>query len=289
MQQQDSVVRFLFEKMGIRGQWIKLSNSWQTVISHHDYAECEQQQLGQALAASALLAETIKFEGSLILQAQGQGPLTAVVAQCTHRRCIRGLARSSGKVPAGDLLKVYGGGRLVLTIEPDNGQPYQGIVQLEGDNLGQALENYYAQSEQLKTRIWLFANAEYAVGLLLQEMPTEQGIETDWRRIEMLAETVTEQELYDLPCQEILYRLFNEETVRVFEANDVRFACRCSTAKIEQTLLSLGRKTLDEMLEENNEISVECEFCNRKYVYDAVDINKLLLDPLTVSNTLTKH
>ena len=289
MKEQDTITRFLFEDLSVRGEWMKLTQSWHSIISNHDYSELVQQQLGEAVAASVLLATTIKFEGSLILQAQGEGPLTAVIAQCTHERFIRALARSSGGIEPGSLMSLYGNGRLVLTIEPDSGQPYQGITELKGENLAQALENYYAQSEQLKTRLWLFANGQHVAGLMLQELPAQQGSEAGWQHIEMLADTVTEQEIMELSCQQMLYRLFNEEQVRVFKPEPVQNRCSCSIAKIEITLISLGRDALEEMLRETNEITVDCEFCNQQYTFDAVDIGKLLVAPDDLNASNVQH
>lgn len=289
MQDPDRIIRFVFEKMAIRGQWLKLSTSWRSVIANHNYSAPVQQQLGQAIVASTLLAATIKFKGLLVLQAQGQGPLTAVIAQSTNDYYIRGLARNSASVGTGTLTELYGKGRLVITIEPDNNRPYQGIVELDGENLAQALENYYAQSEQIKTRFWLFANGQQAAGLLLQELPGEQDSEDDWKRIEMLANTVTEQEILELSYQKMLYRLFNEESIRVFEPEPVQYRCRCSIAKIEQTLISLGHETLHELLQERDEVTVDCEFCNQQYSFDAVDINKLVVESNVIDGSNTQH
>ena len=164
MIEQDLLRRFLFEELGIRGEWVKLTQSWQTAKMHQQGPENAQLQLGQALAAVSMLAATIKFNGSIILQAQGDGAFKTLVAQSTHDQKLRGLIRSHDFVPAGSLETMFGTGRLVLTIEPDNAQPYQGIVGLEGDNLATALQSYFQQSEQLNTRLWLFANETQAVG-----------------------------------------------------------------------------------------------------------------------------
>lgn len=276
MSQQDILRRFLFEDLGIRGLWVGLSSSWQVAQQHQHCAGNVQVQLGQALSAVVLLSATIKFNGSMILQAQGDGPLKTLVAQATHDRKIRGLVRGSDTVSIGSLQEMFGEGRLVLTVSPENAQPYQGIVPLQGNSLAVALETYFAQSEQLSTRLWLFANETRASGLLLQELPAQLNDKADWERIEMLAGTVTERELLELGCEELLYRLFNEEKVRLYGGEPVEFDCPCSRPKIENALRLLGRQELESILRERGQIEVNCEFCNKYYRFDGIDVEQLL-------------
>lgn len=290
MSQQDVLRRFMFEDVGIRGLWISLSTSWQTARQYQHCAENVQLQLGQALTAVALLSATIKFNGSMILQAQGDGPLKTLVAQATHDRKIRGLIRGSDTVSMGSLQEMFGEGRLVLTVSPANGQPYQGIVPLQGVNLAAALETYFAQSEQLNTRLWLFANGTRASGLLLQELPSQLNDKADWERIEMLASTVTEQEMLELDCEELLFRLFNEEKVRLFDAEPVEFDCSCSRIKIENALRMLGRQELESVLQERAQIEVNCEFCNKYYRFDRIDVEQILRSGKNIStDAQTRH
>jgi molecular chaperone Hsp33 len=289
MTEQDSLRRFLFEDLGIRGDWIKLTTSWKAAKQHQQGPQNAQLQLGQALAAVALLSATIKFNGSMILQAQGDGAFRTLVAQSTHDQKIRGLIRCSDQVPDGSLENMFGQGRLVLTIEPDDAQPYQGVVPLEGGNLAAALQIYFEQSEQLKTRLWLFANETQIAGLLLQELPSKNNSLGDWERIEILADTVTEQEMLDLNCEHLLYRLFNEEKVRLFDAEPVEFRCSCSREKIERTLNAMGREELEDILKEHGTIQVGCQFCNEQYQFDRVDIESLLSPVKQPAQTQTLH
>jgi molecular chaperone Hsp33 len=289
MTDQDTLRRFIFEQAGVRGEWLKLTDSWQAVSDNHAYPPEVKEQLGHAVAAATMLAATIKFNGALVLQAQGEGPLKAVFAQCTHDRCIRGLARYREPVVAGDLSQLYGSGRLVLTIETERKQPYQGIVTLDGDNLAQALENYYQQSEQLPTRLWLFANETTVSGLFLQALPESSGFGSDWERIVMLADTISADELLDLSCEAVLHRLFHEETVRLFQPESIRFKCSCSNGKIERTLKSLGRIALEEILEERDAITVDCEFCNQQYRFDRVDVERLLIAETDLGTSKISH
>ncbi len=279
MNSSDSLRRFLFKDLGVRGEWVRLEASWQEAKQHQHANDCALEQLGQALVAAVLLSATVKFNGSLILQAQGNGAIKTVVAQSTQDRSIRGLVRSDDNVQAGSLTGMYGDGLIVLTIESEHAEPYQGIVKLQGNTFAEALQTYFEQSEQLPTRLWLFANETYAAGLFLQELPGAAKQTDAWERLEILANTVTAQELFTLSCEDLLYRLFNQENVTLFDSESVKFSCHCSIQKIERTLFSLGRQELEAILaEQHGCISVNCEFCNHQYVFDAIDVEKLLAE-----------
>jgi molecular chaperone Hsp33 len=287
--EEDILRRFIFEEFGVRGEWVKLSASWQNA-KHNQHGNANvQENLGQALAAAVLLSATIKFNGSIILQAQGDGAFRTLVAQSTHDRKIRGLVRSNGEVRSGPLEAMFGQGRLVLTIRPDKGEPYQGIVPLKGANLAAALQVYFIQSEQIDTRLWLFANEQVAAGLLLQELPEHKDFKSDWERIVMLADTLTAAELLSLDCEPLLHRLFHEEKVRLFDAEPVQFECACSKQKIEYALRTLGRQELEHLLEEKGAVEVGCEFCSKQYRFDRIDVQRLLTDDLAVSQPDTRH
>lgn len=289
MIEQDILRRFLFEELGIRGEWVKLTDSWQAAKIHQRGSEDMQQQLGQALAAVVMLSATVKFKGSMILQAQGNGAIKTLVAQATDQRKIRGLVRGKENVASGPLEAMFGQGRLVLTVESESGQPYQGIVPLEGSNLAAALRTYFEQSEQLKTRLWLFADATHAVGLLLQQMPALENYAHNWEHIEILANTVTEQELFELDCEQLLYRLFNQEKVRLFDPEPVEFSCSCSRSNIERTLFAMGRAELEDILKQRDIIEVNCEFCSERYCFDKVDVENILSQQAAVSDSVTRH
>ncbi len=285
----DYLQRFLFEDLGVRGEWLGLQLSWQESKQKQNLCSSVQEKLGEALVAAVLMSATIKFEGSLILQAQGNGSLKTLVAQATHDRTIRVLARDDGTVKSGSLSEMMGTGRLVITIESEKGEPYQGIVSLEGKDLSEVITTYFLQSEQLQTRVWLFANENFAAGLLLQELPGQESSKTDWERIIVLANTVTKQEMLTLECEEMLHRLFNAEKVRLFEQEPVSFKCTCSKKKIENTLIALGREELESILQEKNEINVDCEFCAEHYSFDRVDIESLFSGSVFESNSSRHH
>lgn len=286
---QDILRRFVFEQLGIRGEWVSLSASWQTLKHYQPEPEQIQQQLGQALAAVVMLSATIKFNGSIILQAHGNGAIKTLVAQATHERKIRGLVRSRTPAPTEPSANLFGEGYLALTVAPKEGEPYQGIVALQGNDMADVLENYFTQSEQLPTRVWLFATATQVAGLLLQELPNQKLDHEDWQRIGMLADTLTAKELLALDCEQMLYRLFNEEQVRLFEPEAVAFACSCSREKINTTLRALGREELESILLERKLIEVNCDFCNAQYHFDKIDVEILLSSDSIVHSSATQH
>jgi molecular chaperone Hsp33 len=289
MSDTDALHRFLFDGTDVRGELVHLDASWRAVLGRHPYPDTVRGPLGEALAATVLLTGTLKFDGALILQVQGEGPLRTLVAQATHAGTIRGLARWEGEVPAGDLAQVFGQGRLVLTLEPAVGERYQGIVPLLGTDLADALETYFRTSEQLGTRLWLAAGPERAAGLLLQRLPGGGGDEDDWTRIATLANTLTAGELTALPAATLLHRLFHEEELRLFEPEPVAFRCTCSRGRIEDTLRALGQAEVEATLEEQGQVEVSCEFCNRVYRWDRVDARQLFTEATRHEPPAARH
>ncbi len=284
----DALRRFLIETAGVRGALVHLDRSWAAVLDRHPYPEAVRGPLGQALAAVTLLSSTIKFEGSLILQVEAAGPIRTLVVQATDRRTLRGLARWEGEVPASTALAdLFGEGRVVLTATAPGGERYQGVVPLEGATLGEALERYFAQSEQLPTRVWLAAGQERAAGLLLQTVPGQDADGEGWARATALAATLSSAELLGLPTETLLRRLFHEERVRLFDSEPVAFRCGCSRERIERLLRSLGRDEVESIVAEQGAVEVTCEFCNRRYRLDAVDAAMLFSG--TAGGSDTRH
>jgi len=269
----DQLHRFLFEDLGVRGELVQLGASWRAVRDNQDYPAAVAAQLGQGLAAVMLLSGTIKFKGSLILQLQSAGPLNLLVAQATEQRTLRGLARWQSEVPAGDLAATFGEGRLVITADAPGGERYQGIVALEGSGLAEAIGNYFERSEQLPTRLWLACDGEHAAGLFLQRLPGEQADDQDgWARVAALAETVSADELLSLSAEQLLHRLFHEETLRLFDAEPVAYRCGCSRERIEDVLRQMGETEVSDLLKNEGQIKADCEFCGREYLFDKVDV-----------------
>jgi molecular chaperone Hsp33 len=288
MHDQDQLFRFTFEHLGVRGELVHLAASWRAVLDRHDYPSPVGKQLGQALASVLLLSGTIKFKGSLILQIQGEGPLATLVAQATDDRTVRGMAHWRGVVPDAALPEVFGAGRLVLSADK-GGERYQGVVGLDGERLADAFEGYFRQSEQLPTRLWLAADGERAAGLLLQRLPSGHGDDEDWSRIGMLAETVTDVELLGLPAEDLLRRLFHEEQVRLYEPEPVAFRCQCSVERIESALRGMGREEVEGIIAEQGEVRAHCEFCNREYRFDRIDVEHLFAEGASPQGSDTRH
>lgn len=279
MSASDSLRRFLFEHHNVRGEWVQLNESLIQAKQHQNLANLQvEAEMGKALAAVVLLSATIKFNGNMIMQLQGKGDLTALVAQSDNQQHIRGLVRSSPDVSGTTLKSMIGeGARLVLTIESDVGERYQGIVGVDADNLNQVLENYFQQSEQLATRIWLYANATHAAGLLLQELPGTGAVDqSDWEHLQVLANTLTADEMLTLDCETILHRLFHEEEIRLYDVEPVCFQCGCSRDKIATTLVALGRSELESILAEHGSIQVDCQFCGAHHAFDDADVERIL-------------
>lgn len=273
----DVLSRFVFERTNVRGELVHLDATWRAILERRDYPEPVRELLGQAMAAAALLITTIKFDGSMILQIQGDGPVSMIVVQVKSDRTLRGLAHWIDPVLPGPLAQLVGKARLAITLDQGGDRErYQGIVALEGEeNLARALEDYFVRSEQLATRLWLGANGERAAGMLLQRLPGETEDDDAWNRAGKLADTLSNQELLELPQREVLRRLFHEEDVRLFEPEPMSFRCTCTRERIETVLRSLGYAEVQSIIAAQGQVSVDCEFCNQNYLFDPVDVEKL--------------
>ena len=279
---EDVLHRFLLERAGVRGVLVRLSAAWREVAGRADYPPVLRSLLGEALAASALLTGNIKLEGSLSIELKSQGPLRLLFAECSDQGKLRGLARWDGELPAPLILADLPGAILAITIgHAERGQRYQGLVDLRHAQLGEALENYFAQSEQLPAKVLLAADGEHAVGLMLQRLPGEGGHDAErdadaWPRVVHLANTLGAEEMLATAPEELLYRLFHEESVRLFEPRPVSFGCSCSRERVESMLRSLGRAEAEAALDaRDGEIEVTCEFCARRYTFDRIDVEHL--------------
>lgn len=277
----DQLHRFIFDNTDIRGEIITLGDSYNTLLADKAYPEAIESLLGEFLTAAALLSSTLKFDGLLTLQARGDGPLPLIMAESDHNRTLRGIAKINGDHPnQGDNLPaLIGKGILAITIDPDQGKRYQGIVPLDGPILADCLEHYFYQSEQLPTKIWLASNGKVASGLLLQRLPQQVAdSETNaraWENRIQLANTLSEEELLSLGHSNLLTRLFHEEGVRLFDPFPLRFGCSCSKQRSSRALEHLGKAEALKLLKELGRIQVDCEFCGHQYDYDEDDIKAL--------------
>jgi len=278
----DFLKRFQFLGGPVRGEICQLDAAYQEILERHTYPACIKVLLGQALAGVALMAANLKFEGSLILQIQGDGPMSVLMVECNHRGEVRGIARyDESRIEAltdQSWTALAGQGQLVLTLDPEDGERYQGIVALAGESLGEALAGYFEQSEQLPTYFNLAADASFAAGLMLQVLPqVEADADMDlWARAQSLALTLRPDELLGLAAEDVLYRLFHEEEVELYPSDELSFHCSCSRERSGNALRAIE---LDELLEiageQDGKIEVDCQFCRQQYVFDMIDLRQL--------------
>jgi len=285
----DQLHKFIFEGLPIRGEIIQLADTFEMACEHVDYPQPVQHLIGQALAATGLLASSIKFAGRLTLQLQGDGPVSPVVVQGDNHLQLRGMAHCQAvPLPDAQLNTLCGDGQAVITLTPDaaHDKQYQGIVPLERTSLAATLERYFIDSEQLPTRLWLVSQGHRAAGLFLQRLPGELADADAWERMVKLAETVTADELLSLPAEVLLKRLYHQETVRLFDSSPVKFKCTCSRERVANMLRGLGQQDLELLIEERGEASVTCEFCGNEQVFDGIDVRQLFSvnSPLVGSN-----
>lgn len=287
----DSLQRFLLENTPVRGEIVHLDATWRAVLERRSYPARLQSLLGEMMAAAALLSATLKFDGSLIMQMQGNGPVKLLVVEATSGQTLRATAKWDGEIPQGDIAALLGEGRFVISIVPEGGaQTYQGIVGIEGDSVARVLEHYMAQSEQLETRMWLASDSHHAAGLLLQKLPAAPSQDADaWNRATQLGGTIKPDELLALPAAKIIHRLYHEEDVRLFDPRPVAFRCSCSRDRVTSMLRMLGREEVQSIIEERKSVEVECEFCGRHYAFDAVDAEQVFAAALITPAGPTKH
>ena len=272
--------RFYFAHSPVRGEIVQTQDCLSEIFERHAYPSVIQKLLAEFVTACVLLTATLKLEGRLSLQARGNGALKMMMAECNHHHQIRAIAQLNEKADFANeasLSDLLADGLLVITLEPENGQRYQGIVELTGDNLADYLENYFSQSGQLPTRLWLAANQTQGAGLLLQALPQSQEDEDEdrWTRLVQMTQTLKTDELLGLSADEILYRLYHEEEVTLPESQAVTFSCTCSRDGTAQALLSIGQAECEDILAEQGEIRLNCQFCHTEYVFDLTEIRQL--------------
>ena len=287
----DQLKKYLTEDRSVRIQAVRLDATWKAVQANHDYPPAITNLLGELVAASTLLAANIKFDGSLVLQIQGDGPIALLVVECRHDLSLRAtvMLRVGHDVPTDgnmqSLLNPGGNGRFIVVLDPQRKLPgqqaYQGIVPLEGDTVAEALQHYMKASEQLDTRLWLAADGDHAAGMLIQRLPyhggseapvlTQQDAAETWDRACALAGTLQRDELLATEIDTLIHRLFWEETLMAFDPLDVRWHCPCTRERVANMLRSLGQEEVEDILAERGEVDVSCDFCGKPYKFDAVD------------------
>jgi len=274
MNSADLLQRFSFDKTNIRGELAHLNASYRDVLKRHQYPALIAKAVGELMAATALLSANLKFSGRLTLQIRLTGNVTLLQAETTDKGQLRAIARYDETAEAGEL--TLSDGQMVITIEPEVGQRYQGITLIKGGNVAQALEEYFEQSEQLGSRFWLVCDGENAAGLMLQQMPSAEGDDPDaWDRLGHLASTVKDDELLHLNNDVLLHRLYHEEEVRIYPASELSFFCNCSKDRIGNALHQLGKTELQSIIDELGKVSINCEFCQQAYSFDQSQIDEL--------------
>lgn len=281
----DQIQRFLIESTNVRGEVTRLERAYAEVLERHEYPPAINNQLGELLAAVALLTDTVKLDGTLSLEVRGSAVVSLLMAESNPGGELRAIARLSedAALPseAADFRSLVGDGQIVITLDPREGRRYQGVVAIEHDSLAACLEAYFSQSEQLPTRLWLAADGQHAAGMLLQRLPDESLNQDDdaWDRATQLAATISSSELVELDSATLLTRLFHEETVRVFDPKALRFGCTCSRSRIAGAIASLGADELREIVADQGGIETQCHFCHTRYQFSAAEVEGLIEDP----------
>jgi molecular chaperone Hsp33 len=308
----DSLQIFIFDGAPVRGEIVNIRDSWQAILARKDYPPAVKKLLGDLVAAGVLLCGTLKFNGSMIIQAQGNGAVRLLVLECNEHLVIRATAKLNEDIDLStlpddanlsDLINPDGQGRLVITLDPADrkpGQnPYQGIVALSDHgepvkSIAQAITLYMRDSEQLETRLWLASDEDSCGGLLLQRLPNMGGqLKMDdemaaegWSRLQMLSDTVTDEELLSLEPKVLMNRLYLDESahhgVRSFDERPIKFGCRCSRIKVADMLKMLGEEEVNSILLEKDSVETNCDFCGQVYIFDAVDCKQIFASPTIV-------
>lgn len=273
----DRIVPFAFEALPVRGALIHLSRSWRRMQRDHNYDDLVRDTLGHAAAATGLIAQSLKFDGSITLQIQGAGALQMLVMQCTNDLKMRGMATIHADSSATDFSSLTAGAHCAITV--DSGErPYQGIVAIDGSSLSESLEHYFERSVQVPSHVALVANKNRVGGLLLQQMPGQPIDDDDWTRLRFLAATLSARGFEDSAGIELIGKLFAEDDVRVHKARNVQFRCRCSDRKVEDVLRMIGEDEARAAVAELGQIDVICEYCGEKRAFDSVDVSRIFAD-----------
>lgn len=280
MAQHDQLHRYLFENYAVRGELVTVSGSLQHILENHDYPQPVKMILGELLVATSLLTATLKFAGDITVQLQGDGPMSLAVINGNNRQEMRGVARVQGVVPDdADLKTLIGNGYLVITIAPEEGERYQGVVGLEGDTLAECLEDYFMRSEQLPTRLFIRTGVvdgkAAAGGMLLQVLPAQDTQANDFEHLATLTDTIKLEELTTLPANDVLWRLYHEEEVTLYDPQDVVFKCTCSRERCAGALRTLPDEEIDSILAEEGEIDMHCDYCGNHYLFNSMDIAEI--------------
>ncbi|MBB1432560.1 MULTISPECIES: Hsp33 family molecular chaperone HslO [Pseudoalteromonas] len=278
--QQDLLHRYLFNELDVRGELVQIESAYNEMIADHNYPDPVKALLGELLVATCLLTATLKFEGEIAVQLQGDGPVKYAVINGDDKQNMRGIARLQSEITGTTVKELIGQGYMVITITPEKGERYQGIVPLEHDTLSECIESYFEQSEQLKTRLWFATDttegSAKACGLFLQVLPVDKqkSIE-DFAHLEALSNTIKDEELLHLDANTVLTRLYHEDNPRVFEPQAIKFKCGCSRDKTITALVNIGQEELLKDVAEKGTVNINCHYCLKEYVFNEQDIKSI--------------
>ncbi|MCC5791443.1 MAG: Hsp33 family molecular chaperone HslO [Legionellaceae bacterium] len=272
---QDEIQGFMLEHEDIRGAIVHLNATYQRIIHQRPYPPMVRYLLGEALVSAVLLASSIKFAGRLSVQFEGSAALSLLLVQIDETLGLRAMAKCAPGLTDEAYAGAFLQGQLVINVQSEQQSAgYQSRVPLLSTSMSENLTHFFAQSEQLATRVWLAASDEHAAGMLLQLLPGKGSLEREhfWEYALAMGETVSESELLSLDNTVLLHRLYHETDVRIFDARPVRFQCRCDTGRMQQILTTLGEDELQQMLAEQGKVEVRCGFCNSQHDFDAIDL-----------------
>ena len=277
----DVLNRYLFDDMHVRGELVQLHHTYKDIVALHDYPQGVSELLGELVAATCLLTATLKFEGEIAVQLQGDGPIGYLAVNGNHNQEMRGIARLTEETNGSGLRELIGKGNMVITIRPANGEPYQGVVALEKDTLADCLAHYFEVSEQIPTKIWLFTNeaTKQVAGSLIQLLPDGDDKSqqlADYEHLCQLTNTIKSEEVFSLDAQDLLYRLYHQEKVRIFDPQYVSYQCSCSEDKCLNAISQIDPEELKNILEEQGKVSMTCDYCRTTYDFNETKLSILL-------------
>ncbi len=286
--------RFIFDDADIRGETVHLDTAFQDILAIHQYPPGVSQLMGEFLAAAVLLSTTLKFDGKLTLQARSEGQIPLIMVECSNTSQLRAIVRGAEQATSTHFPQLLSNGQLAITIDPSNGKRYQSIVPLMADSLAHSLDAYFAQSEQLATRFWLAGDEQRSGGMLLQQLPSQVEVdaarrEEQWQHACALAATVNANELLELRADTLLHHLYHENPVRIFEPSRIKFHCTCSRERTLEALATIDTTELQDILRQQGNITMDCEFCNQQYRYEKEDLATLLARTLASTKAGTVH
>ena len=281
--QTDVLHRYLFDNLHARGELVNLSQTFQEIVAPHDYPLGVKQLLGELVAATCLLTATLKFDGEIAVQLQGDGPVGYMAVNGNNEQEMRGIARMASDTNATTLKDLIGKGNMVITIRPKNGEPYQGVVALEQDTLAQCLAHYFEVSEQIPTKIWLFSDEKTSqiAGTLIQLLPDagdKEKQQADFEHLCQLTNTIKPEEIFSLTSEDLLYRLYHQEEVRLFEPQAVSYQCSCSAEKCLNAISQIEPSELESIIAEQGSVSMTCDYCITTYKFERPALEQFIND-----------